>query len=54
MNSKIAAFSVHIVLVITLPVIWVISNNYYLYVLNMILVLLGFVSEIATYAITMK
>ena len=54
MNSKIATFSVHIVLVIMLPAILVISNNYYLHVLNMILVLLSFVSEIVTYAITMK
>ena len=53
-NSKIAEFSVHIVLVIMLPAILVISNNYYLHVLNMILVLLSFVSEIVTYAITMK
>ena len=37
-----------------LPAILIISNNYNLHVLNMILVLLGFVSEIATYAITMK
>ena len=53
-NSKIAKFSVHIALVIMLPAILVISNNYYLHVLNMILVLLSFVSEIVTYAITMK
>ena len=53
-NSKIAEFSVHIVLVIMLPAILVISNNYYLHVLNMVLVLLNFVSEIVTYAITMK
>ena len=38
-NSKIAKFSVHIALVIMLPAILVISNNYYLHVLNMILVL---------------
>ena len=54
MSSKIATFSVHIVLVIMLPAILVISNNYYLHVLNMVLVLLNFVSEIVTYAITMK
>ena len=54
MSSKIATFSVHIVLVIMLPAILVISNNYYLHILNMILVLLNFVSEIVTYAITMK
>jgi len=53
-ESKLIAIPLMVILVIILPVILIVSDNYYLHIFNMMLVLLGFTGQIINDAIIMK
>ena len=54
LESKMVEIPILLVMAIAFPVMLIISNNYYLHVFNMILISLGFISQIFKYATTMK
>ena len=54
LESKMVEIPILLVMTIVFPVMLIISNNYYLHVFNMILISLGFISQIFKYATTMK
>ena len=54
LESKTIEIPVLVIVGIILPVILIISDNYYLHVFQTILVLLGFTSQVIKYATTMN
>ena len=54
LESKTVEIPVLVIVGIILPVILIISDNYYLHVFQTILVLLGFTSQVIKYATTMN
>ena len=53
-ESKLIAIPFLLIIVIIFPVVLIISDNYYVHVFNMILVLMSFTGQIINDAITMK